>query len=236
MHQRKMKTIGILGGMGPLASATVYTRIISGAQEQYNAQQDIDYPPIALYSLPLYGFDETGITDIDLVKSQLVDGVKILERSGSDFIVIACNTVHIFMEEMRGAVSIPIIDLPLATIKRVVAQDFTKVGLISSATTRESCLYLDHLNEEGMCVVNVTDEEQKTVNDIILHVMKGDVNSVVTESLCKIMRRLIVDGAEAIILACTELPLVDFSQVDTVPIYDTIDIAAKESLERSSQI
>ncbi|MEI6597728.1 MAG: hypothetical protein WCL22_01665 [bacterium] len=83
-----MKTIGILGGMGPAASANFYQRIVEIAQHDFGAVQDTDFPPMFLYNLPLSGFDETGFVDAEEVKKQLISGVKKLEAIGSDFIVI----------------------------------------------------------------------------------------------------------------------------------------------------
>src|SRR3989338_4022705 len=72
------KKIGILGGMGPEASADFYCKIIQYCQEKYDAVQDTDYPSIVIYSLPLYGFNESGITDKNLVLKQLIHGIEIL--------------------------------------------------------------------------------------------------------------------------------------------------------------
>ncbi|MCD4705270.1 hypothetical protein K8R66_04310, partial [bacterium] len=68
------KTIGILGGMGPSASANLYKKIIELAQKELQAEQDTDYPPMVIYNLPLFGFDETGIVDEELVQDQLIKG------------------------------------------------------------------------------------------------------------------------------------------------------------------
>ncbi len=114
----KHKTIGVLGGMGPEASANLYSKIIKYAQYKYNAVQDFDYPPIIIYSLPLFGFDETGIVDEKLVKQQLIDGVKKLESAGCDLIIIGCNTVHIFYDEMQAAIKIPILNIVEGTKKK----------------------------------------------------------------------------------------------------------------------
>ena len=105
------KTIGVLGGMGPEASSTLYRKIIKYSQNEYNAIQDCDYPPIIINSLTLFGFDETGITDHELVKSQLIEGVQQLEKAGSDLIIIGCNTVHCYFDDMQNAVNVPIFNI-----------------------------------------------------------------------------------------------------------------------------
>ncbi len=122
-HQLKKKTIGILGGMGPGASANLYQTIISIAQKKYGAEQDYDFPPMVIYSLPLIGFDETGITEPESVKKQLVEGVKKLEKAGCDFIIIACNTVHIYQKNMQKAINIPIVSMIEQAVKKAKKSD-----------------------------------------------------------------------------------------------------------------
>ena len=90
----KKKTIGVLGGMGPGASADFYVHLVQYAQQRYHAVQDIDYPPVMLYSLPLPDFDERGVVDFDSTKKLLVGGVIKLEQFGAEVIAIPCNTVH----------------------------------------------------------------------------------------------------------------------------------------------
>jgi len=84
---KKNKVIGVLGGMGPVASSNLYAKIIKYTQQEYGAVQDFDYPPIIIYSLPLVGFDETGIVNEELVKEQLIAGVKKLESAGCELII-----------------------------------------------------------------------------------------------------------------------------------------------------
>jgi aspartate racemase len=126
----KNKTIGVLGGMGPEASSNLYGKIIKYSQQEYGAVQDFDYPPIIIYSLPLLGFDETGIVDENLVKQQLIAGVKKLESAGSDLIIIGCNTVHFYYEEMQAAVKVPIFNIIEETKKKVLAYSYKKSWLI----------------------------------------------------------------------------------------------------------
>ena len=141
------KTIGVLGGMGPEASSNLYSKIIKYAQHEYGAVQDFDYPPIIIYSLPLFGFDETGIVDETLVKKQLIEGVKKLESAGSDLIIIACNTVHSYFKEMQSAINVPIFNIIEETKKRVVEFGYKKVGLFASESTNKLELYRQQLRK-----------------------------------------------------------------------------------------
>ena len=139
--------------MGPSASADLYSRIIKYSQRQYGAVQDCDYPPIVIVSLAMTGFDETGIVDEDSVKNQLIDGVKKLELAGAAFIIIACNTVHAFYDQMQLAVKIPILNIIEETKKKVLEAGFKKVGLFSSESTNKLGLYQNSFEQSGIKVV-----------------------------------------------------------------------------------
>ena len=157
-----MKTIGVLGGMGPEASATFYNMIINICHKKYNAQQDTDYPPMIIYSLPLEGFDETGIVDQEKVLRQLIKGIKVLESSGSDFIVIACNTVHCFIDELRKNVKIPILSIIEETSNKLKLDKINSVGLLASETTFQLDIYGENLNKNHIKVINPSKEKQKS--------------------------------------------------------------------------
>ena len=141
------KLIGVLGGMGPAASANLYSKIISYAQTEYGAVQDFDYPPVIIYSLPLAGFDETGITDLEAVQRQLVAGVKKLEDAGCQLIIIGCNTVHSYYDEMQAAVNVPIFNILEETKKQVLEFGYKKVGLFASKSTTDLKLYQIQVEE-----------------------------------------------------------------------------------------
>ena len=115
---QKYKKIGILGGMGPEATAELYLKIIKIFQDKFGAKYDSDYPEIMIYNLPLPDVVEK-IDQSSKIKEMLVKGVQKLESWGVDFIAIPCNTVNFFLPEMRTAVSIPILSILEETAKEV---------------------------------------------------------------------------------------------------------------------
>lgn len=228
------KMLGILGGMGPSASVSVYGKIIDLAQEVYGAEQDTDYPPMMIYNLPLAGFDETGFVDVELVRKQLVGGVKRLEDAGSDFIIIACNTVHYFYDDMQKAVNIPIINLLGKAVARANESGFKKIGLLSSESTKKLNLYEDIAKKNDIEIIVTTNEEQELTNDVILSVMSGIEGEKEISILKKIIDRMASEGAEAIVLGCTELPIaLNEKDIAPLPLFDTISIAAEEVLKNA---
>jgi len=224
------KTIGILGGMGPEASAYFYNMLIKLAHKKYGAVQDTDFPPILIYNLTLFGWDETGITNAALVEKQLIQGVKKLELAGSDFIIIACNTVHIFYDAMQNAVNIPILNIVDETVDETVRKGYMSVGLLSSESTNKTGLYKNKLEEHGIKVFSVSDEQQEMLNKIILHVMAGEQGSSDVVVATKIINDLISQGAEAIILGCTELPLAINQTNVSIPLFNSNEIVIDRAL------
>lgn len=224
------KTIGILGGMGPLASANLYHSIIQTAQTQYHAEQDTDFPPMLIYNLPLFGFNETGFVDPLSVKNQLIDGVKKLEGAGSDCIIIACNTVHHFYDDMQQVVKIPIISMIKETVKAVKETNHTVVGLLSSESTNKLGIYTKAFDACGVKTFSVTNAQQQLLNEVILHVMSGMHGIDTKKCLADIIDDLYKKGAQSIVLGCTELPLAIKQNDVSVTLVDSTAIIVQSAL------
>jgi len=229
----KNKIIGVLGGMGPEASSNLYAKIIKYTQQKYGAIQDFDYPPIIIYSLPLFGFDETGVKDATLVKKQLIQAVKKLETAGCELIIIACNTVHIYFEEMQAVIKIPIFNIVEETKKRVAELGYKKVGLFASESTCQLKLYQKKFMVSGIEVIAPDEGQQKILNRVIEHVMGGNQKIDDIISLKGIIHDYIKQGAEAIVMGCTEIPLaINQTHTDT-KLFDTIEIIVECAVDFS---
>ena len=227
------KIIGILGGAGPLATAKFFSSIIDICQTKYKAEQDTDFPIIYLYNMPMEGFNETGFSDPNLVKEQLIYGVKKLESWGVDFIVLPCNTIHYFIKDMRNSIKIPIISIVESTISTVLKSDYTKIGILSSASTRILELYKKPFKEIEFDIFTPNDKEQEETDSVVLSAMAGTQGIKEINILENIMHKMIVSGAQCIILGCTELPLA-ISQNDTkIPLFNTINILAEYAVDEA---
>jgi aspartate racemase len=203
----KFHSIGILGGMGPRASIDIYTKIIQLMSVNYNATQDIDFPPMILFSLPLVDFNEAGVINALSVKKQLIGGVRSLEAAGAEFIIIACNSVHVFIDEMRSAVSIPIISIIEEVGEYIEKNNYKKIGLITSESSNKNSIYKPLLKSIGVHTISLDHERQEAINKIILKIMTGKQNNFDKNELVSIIQYLLKKGSEAIILGCTELPI-----------------------------
>lgn len=230
---KPQKIIGILGGAGPLATAKFFSDVIDICQTKYKAEQDTDFPTIFLYNMPMAGFDETGFSDKELVKGQLVSGVKKLEKWGADFIVLPCNTIHYFIEEMRNSIKIPIISIIESTVETVENSKCNKVGILSSSSTRILELYSSPIKDKGFTTYIPNKNEQEKTDSVVLSVMGGTQGIKEVKILEKIMRKMLSKGAQGIILGCTELPLA-ISQKDTdIKLFNTINILAEYAVDEA---
>lgn len=183
--------------------------------------------------MPLEGFDETGVTDNEAVKKQLCDGVQTLERAGADFIIIACNTVHVFLDDMQKAVSIPIVSMIDEVVQYLVEKNIDEVGLLSSETTRELNFYGKAMKDAGIHMLQVTPEDQKQITEVIKHVMGGMQSDSDSGILSIHINSFGSQGVACAVLGCTELPLAAKNLVVKIPVYDATSIVIQAALQKA---
>jgi aspartate racemase len=202
-----LKSIGILGGMGPEASADVYMKVVRWFQKERGAKVDGDFPRMHLLSVPLPDIlmsteHEREATNV------LVESARTLEMGGADFIVIACNSVHAFLPKLRSAVSIPIFDIAGVAAAEAAERGYTRVGLLATDVTLAQHVYDAAFNARGISFLTPEPNQQRAIMSIIFAVLAGTVGESEREALGTISSSLIEQGAQAVVLACTELPLV----------------------------
>ena len=225
-----LKKIGILGGMGPEASAQFYQKMIPISQKKYNAVQDTDYPPMVIYSLPLVGFNESGIVDQELVLKQLHQGIKLLNNSGCDFIIMVCNTIHTFIDELQGRSKAPILSIVEGVVKKVKENKIKSVGLLASETTFSSMIYDSILNKNKIHYSLPDSKGKKEITKLIFKIMGGEELMKSKNKVIEIAKEM---KCQAVILGCTELPLAINQNDLKMKVYDSMEILAESALEYS---
>lgn len=145
-----MKTIGIIGGLGPETTSEFYLDIIFSCQKKSKTAR----PGVIISSVPLpYEIEEDLITKnkgSERYIPFLVNEAKRLEKAGADFIVMPCNSLHIFIKEIRNAVSIPVLSIVEETVKFLKKNNFHKVGIVSTSATIENKLYENAFEVESI--------------------------------------------------------------------------------------
>jgi len=223
------KTIGILGGMGPEATAYFYELIIKHTR----AEKDQDHIKVVIFSNPEIpprtdAILETGPSPTPL----LVEGFRRLREAGSDFVVMPCVTAHHFVQEVRKQVDLPLISLLDESVKWAKEEipEIRKAGLIASTGTIKSRLFHDAFAQAGIEVITPEEEEQIQVVEAIFGekgIKAGFTSGSPKEILVNTAKVLVARGADAIIAGCTEVPLVLKDRDIPVPLIEPLRIAAQ---------
>jgi aspartate racemase len=175
--------------------------------------------------------DGQDITAPTLRISERVEGVKKLEKAGSDFIIIACNTVHYFYDQMQNAVNIPILSIVDETVKAAKKERFKRVGILSSESTNKLQIYQNKFIKSGIEALSVTPCQQELLNEVILNIMAGVHGKKDTRSLNVVIESLKKRGAESVILGCTEIPLAIHQDDTEIPLLDSTHIIVEAALK-----
>ena len=229
------KTIGILGGMGPQATAHFFSLIIKHTA----AARDQDHLPVLIYSLPQIpdrtpGILGKGPSPVPLLRK----GVRTLARAGADFIVIPCVSAHAFLPELRKASPVPIISLLEESLAgaRKATPGLKKAGLLASTGTVRSGFFAKTFTEAGIEILTPREREQTKVMEAVFGrrgVKAGFTEGRPRKFVLEIAQRLIRRGAEAIIAGCTEIPLVLRDEDIPVPLIEPMRIASQAAIVRA---
>ncbi len=226
------KTIGILGGMGPEATAYMYSLIIKHTQ----VRKDQDHIRVFINSNP----ETPPRTDAILKRGPspvpyLIEGIERLKNAGVDFVIMPCVTAHYFMPEVFAQIDVPflsLIDEAFDWAKETIS-GLKKVGLLSSTGTQVSRLFQNKFGEAGIEVIVPEGEEQQAVMETIFGakgIKAGFISGRSKQFIVIAAEKLIAKGAEAIIAGCTELPLVLKASDIFVPLIEPMDILARKSI------
>jgi len=225
----KPKTIGVLGGLGPDTTAKFYLRLIKLSREKNKKS----YPSIVIHNLPVtFKVEEnTAIKGINLHQMLpfLVAGVKQLKLAKVDFIVIPCNTVHVFIDELRKTTQIPIISIIDKTLEHIRKAGIHKVGLLATNKTIKSGMFTSH-NTDQLKIICPNKFEQQIVARTISHILKNKITNKDQTNLLKIIQNLKMKSAEAVILGCTDLQLIINAKNSPLTVCDTMEILAQATV------
>ncbi len=226
-----MKRIGILGGMGPESTAAFYSAVIRQCQLQYGARLDEDYPEIFIYSLPIA--DIVGDSKANLVREQLLCGIRKLEQAGSELIAIPCNTVFSVCPGLAKSGGVPVLDIIEETLKAAAKAGYKNLGLLATTATVKSDAYAKAAKKIRLALK--LPENQNEINQIILNILAGKKNTSDRISLTKACKSLKEQGAEAVILGCTDLSLLLRQENTEVKLLDTIEILAEATVRAADR-
>lgn len=220
-----MKTIGLIGGMSWESTVTYYRLINETVKKELGG---LHSAKILLYSVDFAEIEEYQAKgQWDKSAEVLGQAAENLEKAGADFIVICTNTMHKVAPQIRQRISIPILHIAEATAAALKEKGITKVGLLGTKYTMTQAFYKNKLTEAGIQVVIPNEQGVELVNDVIYgELCLGVIRDESKAAFVNIIDELGREGAQGVILGCTEIGLL-VQQADTeLPVFDTTQIHA----------
>jgi len=226
-----MKTIGLIGGMS-WESTLEYYRIINETVKEKLG--DLHSAKIILYSVDFEEIEKLQHQgEWEKLTELMIDAAKRVEKGGADFILLCTNTMHKMANEVQNNIKIPLLHIADATAKKIREKDLKKIGLLGTKFTMEEYFYKGRLAAKySLDVIIPYEKERLIVHDIIYNELcLGYIKHYSKEQLKKIIQNLVANGAEGIILGCTEIPLLIKQEDAEVELFDTTLIHARAAVK-----
>lgn len=228
--ESRMKTVGIIGGLGPETTAEFYVDIVFSCYQKDKTRR----PPVVISSVPLpYKLEEDlimGGTDAERYLPFLVAEAKRLEKAGADFIVMPCNSLHLFIDEIRKSVSVPVLSIVEETIAFLKSEQIDKVGIVSTSAVLKNKLYENAFRENGIRYEEPDAFQQAQMGKIILNLVMGQQHAKDRETLVEVIGSFEDKGVTHVALACTDLQLL-IPKHPALKIFDTMKVFADATVK-----
>jgi aspartate racemase len=226
-----MKRIGLLGGMSWESSAVYYRLLNELTRDRLGGLHSADCLLRSIDFAPLEELQRRG--DWDAAGALLASEAAALRAAGAELLALCTNTMHQVADTVAAAVDVPLVHIADATAHAVRAAGLSRVGLLATAYTMEQDFYVGRLRERhGLDVLVPGDEDRRIVHDVIYgELCLGRVEDASREQYRRIMAALADEGAEGILLGCTEIDLLVGPQDAPVPVFDTTRLHAERVLE-----
>ena len=230
-----MKTIGLLGGMS-WESTLEYYRIIN--QTVQARLGGVHSAQCLLYSVDfaeIEALQHAG--EWDALTETMVAAVRRLERGGADCLVICTNTMHRMADAVQAATALPLLHIADATAQAVKAQGLQTVGLLGTRFTMEGDFYRGKLTREhGLTVLIPAEADREAVHRVIYEeLIQGVIREESRQVYLDVIGSLVTDGAQGIILGCTEISLLVRQADVTIPVFDTTTLHAQAAVDWALQ-
>lgn len=221
-----MKTIGLIGGMSWESTVTYYQIINTTIKEELGG---LHSAKLLLYSVDFSEIEKCQADgDWDKSADILSEAAKSLELAGANFIVICTNTMHKVVPQIQEHINIPIIHIADATAKELKKNKIKKVALLGTKYTMTEDFYKTRIESNKIQVIIPSKSDIELINHVIYdELCLGTINEESKKAFTRIIDELKEDGAEGVILGCTEIGLLVKQQDSSLPVFDTTQIHAK---------
>lgn len=226
-----MKKLGILGGMGPESTLLYYKEIANGfkKKDEKGYFPELTIETVNMYKMLAYCTENK----YDFLTDYLLQGIHNLERAGVDFVVLASNTPHVVFDTLEKKANIPLLSIVEPVCKEVMMNGLKNVAWLGTNFTMTQPYFKKMFLENDITVTVPDTEKRAFIDKVIAEELEfGIVNPNSKKMIDSIIQEMILsEGVEAIILGCTELPLMYSKQAFSVPIFDTLKCHIQGILE-----
>ncbi|OGM08721.1 hypothetical protein A2159_02360 [Candidatus Woesebacteria bacterium RBG_13_34_9] len=223
-----MKKAGIIGGLGPETTSKFYMEVV------FACSKITGKPPNIIVSnvgIPLDVEEEVVVNakNKEMLLPLLTNSAQQLEKAGADFIVVPCNTAHVFIDKIRKSVRIPVLSIIEETSDFLKSKDIKRVGLLGTRLTINEKLFDEKLKENGIEIIIPNDSNQSKMGLLINRLLRNSHNKKDKKELLRIIDELVAKNIDCILLACTDLQLLVRNH-NKVKIFDTLDLLTKATV------
>ena len=224
----KKYTVGIIGGMGPEATIDFMSRVIALTP----SQRDQDHIHMVVENNPHIP-DRQSTAENDLIAIELTAIAERLEVAGADFLVLPCNTAHVFIDDLLKNIQIPFVHIVSETVNEIVKEhtNVKNVGLLATDMCINSGIYHQAIKSVDRTVLVLEQQDQKSCMQLIFDVKKGKYSKSTKTDMVRLADQLIQKGADIIVAGCTEIPLILDTKSINVPLVSSTEVLAKRTVE-----
>ncbi len=222
----KEKIVGILGGMGPEATIDLFARIV----EETHAKCDEDHLRIIIDNNPKMPSRQDAILNGgESPVPAMVETAQNLKKAGADFIIIGANTAHYFYDEVAAQVDIPFLHIINEAVKELLRSypNIKNIGVLATNAAVKTKLYNKCCEKFNLNVIDLDEETQNKVHNTIFDFKYNGKTEDNIKAACECVETLISKGAEAVIMGCTEIPVILKDKSFSIPLIDPNDIIGK---------
>lgn len=226
----KQKTIGLIGGMSWESTASYYQLLNEGVKAKLGGLHSAKICLVSVDFEEIERLQHSG--DWDGTAAILSEAAIAIEKGGADFLLICTNTMHKIAPQIEKSISIPLLHIADATAQQLQADGIKKVGLLGTSFTMEQDFYKSRLTDHYEIEVIVPEQaEREVVHNVIYNELcLGIIDKSSQEKYLSIIEQLAANGAEAVILGCTEIALLVQQDQTATSLYDTTAIHAEQAV------
>jgi aspartate racemase len=226
-----MKKIGLIGGISWVSTTDYYKLINLGINEKLGG---LNFSECLVYSFNYADIKKNNDNnDWESTFNMLFKGCEFLKSGGAEAIILCANTMHLIADRLEKAIGLPIIHIASETAVEIQKKEIKKVGLLGTKFTMELDFFKDKLTDKGIeTIIPASQEDRDFIHYTVFEELgRGIVTDETKKRYLEISNELIKNGAEGIVLGCTEIPMVIKPEDLSVPVFDTTSIHANAAVE-----